>query len=262
MSDQILRDDQGAIARLTLNRPERFNTLSVEMIAGLYTALATIAEDRGIRAVVIAAKGKAFCAGHDLEQMQAARANPDGGRAGFRALFDGCAQLMGLIQTLPQPVIAEVQGVTTAAGTQLVATCDLAVASDKARFGVNGVDVGLFCSTPAVALSRAIPRKAAFEMLSTGQFIDAPRAAELGLVNRVTTAAALSETTMALAARIAAYPPEVIAMGKRSFYEQLAHGTEDAYDAASDTICANLMLPETREGMQAFLDKRAPDWRD
>ncbi|MDO5530016.1 MAG: enoyl-CoA hydratase [Paracoccus sp. (in: a-proteobacteria)] len=261
MTELIERADTGAVARLTLNRPERFNTLSVEMISALYTALCVVAEDDAIRAVVIAAKGKAFCAGHDLEQMQAARANRDGGRAGFRALFDGCAQMMGLIQTLRQPVIAEVQGVATAAGTQLVASCDLAVASKAAKFGVNGVDVGLFCSTPAVALSRAVPRKAAFEMLVTGRFITAERAAALGLVNTVTTGPKLTETAMALAAEIAAYPPEIIAMGKRGFYEQLAHGTEDAYDAAADTMCANMMLADTEEGIAAFLEKRKPGWR-
>ncbi|WBU52440.1 enoyl-CoA hydratase [Paracoccus sp. SCSIO 75233] len=260
MSDLIERHDDGHVARLVLNSPENFNALSAEMIATLYTTLAGIATEDHIRVIILAANGKAFSAGHDLRQMQAARANPDGGRKGYEALFNGCAQLMQLIATLPQPVIAEVQGIATAAGCQLVASCDLAVAAKAARFGVNGVDLGLFCSTPAVALSRAIPRKAAFELLVTGDFIDAPEAQRLGLINRVVAATKLQEETMALAQQIATKLPAAVAMGKRGFYEQLAHETADAYEAAGDTMCANMMLPDTDEGITAFLEKRKPAW--
>ncbi|WP_313138165.1 enoyl-CoA hydratase [Paracoccus jeotgali] len=260
MSELILRNDTGPIARLVMNSPTNFNALSAEMIAGLYTTLATIANDDEIRVVILAAEGKAFCAGHDLRQMQAARANRDGGRAGYVALFDGCSQLMQLISTLPQPVIAEVQGVATAAGCQLVASCDLAIASEKARFGVNGIDIGLFCSTPAVALSRAIPRKAAFHMLATGEFLSADEAARLGLVNRTVPADKLAEEAMALAEKIAGKLPSAMGMGKRGFYEQLGHDTPSAYEAACDTMVANMMLRDTDEGINAFLEKRRPDW--
>ncbi|TKW64286.1 MAG: enoyl-CoA hydratase [Paracoccus denitrificans] len=262
MSDLILRNDTGRVVRLTLNSPQNFNALSAEMIATLYTTLASVSAEENVRAIIIAAEGKAFSAGHDLRQMQAARANRDGGRAGFGALFDGCGQLMQLISALPQPVIAEVQGIATAAGCQLVASCDLAVAAKTAKFGVNGIDVGLFCSTPAVALSRAIPRKAAFEMLVTGDFITATEAARLGLINRVVTAEKLQAESMALAQQIAAKLPAAVAMGKRSFYEQLAHETADAYEAAADTMVANMMLAETDEGLRAFLEKRKPAWSD
>lgn len=262
MSDLILRNDTGPVVRLTLNSPQNFNALSAEMIATLYTTLASVSAEENVRAIIIAAEGKAFSAGHDLRQMQAARANRDGGRAGFGALFDGCGQLMQLISALPQPVIAEVQGIATAAGCQLVASCDLAVAAKTAKFGVNGIDVGLFCSTPAVALSRAIPRKAAFEMLVTGDFITATEAARLGLINRVVTGEKLQAESMALAQQIAAKLPAAVAMGKRSFYEQLAHETADAYEAAADTMVANMMLAETDEGLRAFLEKRKPVWSD
>lgn len=260
MSDLILRNDTGHVARLVLNSPKNFNALSAEMIATLYTTLASVSAEEGVRVIIIAANGKAFCAGHDLKQMQAARTNLDRGRAGFAALFDGCGQLMQLISSLPQPVIAEVQGVATAAGCQLVASCDLGVAAKAAKFGVNGIDIGLFCSTPAVALSRAIPRKAAFEMLVTGDFITATEAARLGLINRVVAAEKLEAEAMALAQQIATKLPSAIAMGKRGFYEQLAHEASEAYEAAGDTMCANMLLAETEEGINAFLEKRKPAW--
>jgi enoyl-CoA hydratase/carnithine racemase len=260
MSDLILRNDTGHVTRLVLNSPQNFNALSAEMIATLYTTLATVSAEENVRTIIIAANGKAFSAGHDLRQMQAARANRDRGRAGFAALFEGCGQVMQLISSLSQPVIAEVQGIATAAGCQLVASCDLAVAAKTAKFGVNGIDVGLFCSTPAVALSRAIPRKAAFEMLVTGDFITATEAARLGLINRTAAPDKLEAETMALAQQIAAKLPAAVAMGKRSFYEQLAHETADAYEAAADTMVANMMLADTDEGINAFLEKRKPVW--
>ena len=260
MSDLILRHDTGHVARLVLNSPQNYNALSAEMIATLYTTLASVSAEPEVRVIILAANGKAFCAGHDLRQMQAARANRDRGRAGFAALFEGCGQVMQLISSLSQPVIAEVQGIATAAGCQLVASCDLAVAAKTAKFWVNGIDVGLFCSTPAVALSRAIPRKAAFEMLVTGDFITATEAARLGLINRTAAPDKLEAETMALAQQIAAKLPAAVAMGKRSFYEQLAHETADAYEAAADTMVANMMLADTDEGINAFLEKRKPVW--
>ncbi len=262
MSDLILRNDTGRVTRLILNSPANFNALSAEMIATLYTTLASVSAEGGVRAIIIAANGKAFSAGHDLRQMQAARANRDGGRAGYAALFDGCGQVMQLISSLPQPVIAEVQGIATAAGCQLVASCDLALAAETAKFGVNGIDVGLFCATPAVALSRAVPRKAAFEMLVTGNFITAPEAARLGLINHAVPPDQLEAETMALAQKIATKLPAAVAMGKRSFYEQLTHETPDAYEVAGDTMCANMMLSDTDEGITAFLEKRKPAWAD
>ena len=213
-----------------------------------------------MRVVVLAANGRAFCAGHDLRQMQAARDSADGGQAAFADLFDACARMMQGIPALPQPVIAEVQGIATAAGCQLVASCDMAVAAEGARFGVNGVNIGLFCSTPMVALTRAVPPKAAFEMLVTGEFIDAACALHLGLVNRVTTSETLTDTTMQMAATIAAKLPAAIRLGKRAFHDQLRLGLADAYATAGETMCRNILLPETAEGMTAFLEKRPPGW--
>lgn len=260
MADLILRQDSDGIARLVLNSPGNFNALSVEMIGALTGALRDIAEDDAVRVVVLAANGRAFCAGHDLRQMQAARDGADGGQAAFADLFDACARMMQMIPALPQPVIAEVQGIATAAGCQLVASCDMAVAAEGARFGVNGVNIGLFCSTPMVALTRAVPPKAAFEMLVTGEFIDAARALQLGLVNRVTAPEALTEATMALAATVAAKLPAAIRLGKQAFHDQLRLGLADAYGTAGATMCRNILLPDTAEGMAAFLEKRPPSW--
>ncbi|MTE00843.1 enoyl-CoA hydratase [Paracoccus sp. YIM 132242] len=260
MPDLILRQDTDHIARLTLNSPANYNALSAEMIAALTDALADVAGDQDIRVVVLAASGKAFCAGHDLRQMQAARDGADGGAAGFADLFETCARMMQMIPALPQPVIAEVQGIATAAGCQLVASCDMAVAAETARFGVNGVNIGLFCSTPMVALTRAIPPKAAFEMLVTGEFIDAARAQHLGLVSRVVPPEDLTGTAMQMAATIAAKLPAAIRLGKRAFHEQLRLGLAEAYVSAGAAMCQNILLPDTAEGMAAFLDKRPPSW--
>ncbi|TRW95421.1 enoyl-CoA hydratase [Paracoccus sp. M683] len=260
MNQRILRNDTGHVAHLTLNSPQNFNALSVQMIADLSDAFDRIAADDNIRAVILAAEGKAFSAGHDLRQMQAARDDADGGSAAYEALFDACARMMQQIPALPQPVIAQVQGIATAAGCQLVASCDLAVAAEGTRFGVNGVNIGLFCSTPMVALTRAVPAKAAFEMLTTGEFIDADRARELGLINRVVPADALAETAMQMAQLIASKLPAAVRMGKRAFHQQLRLGLADAYDSAGGTMCANMMLPDTDEGISAFLEKRKPNW--
>lgn len=260
MQDLVLRNDTGHVARLTLNAPDRFNVLSLEMIDALAEAFRQIETDETIRAVILSAAGKAFCVGHDLRQMQAARGDEDAGRTAYDTLFGRCAGMMQMIPALPQPVIAEVQGIATAAGCQLVASCDLAVAADGVRFGVNGVDIGLFCSTPMVALTRAVPPRAAFEMLVTGDFIDAARARELGLVNRVVSAPQLPDETMRLARQIAAKLPAAVRMGKRAFHEQLRLGLSEAYRSSSGTICENLMLPDTDEGISAFLEKRKPTW--
>ncbi|SEO24263.1 Enoyl-CoA hydratase/carnithine racemase [Paracoccus alcaliphilus] len=260
MPELVTRHDQDHVARLVLNSPANYNALSFEMIETLSSTLRAIASDDTVRAVILAANGKAFCAGHDLRQMQSARSDVDGGRASFQRLFDECAKMMQQIPALPQPVIAEVQGIATAAGCQLVASCDMAIAAEGTRFGVNGVNIGLFCSTPMVALTRAIPAKAAFEMLTTGEFIQADRARELGLINRIVPADQLVETTMELARTVAAKLPAAVRLGKRAFYDQLRKGLADAYTQTGQTMCENIMLPDTDEGISAFLEKRPPSW--
>jgi len=251
----LISEQTGAVATLTLNRPAQYNALSEELLDALAAALERIAADDSVRVVVLAAAGKAFCAGHDLKQM---RAHDD--RDYQRALFAKCSAVMTRLPALPQPVIARVQGMATAAGCQLVASCDLAVASADAQFAVSGVRVGLFCSTPAVALSRNIARKRAMEMLLTGDFIDAATAREYGLVNRVVAAGELDATVAELAQQIAAKPPRVIQLGKRKFYEQLKLGLGDAYRLAGDTMADNMRMPETIEGIDAFIEKRKPNW--
>lgn len=254
------RNDTGAVAHLTMNAPDRLNALSDEMIAALQAEFDTLREDPSVRAVIISGAGKAFCAGHDLKQMTAGRQNPDGGRAYFTDLFSRCTAMMLSIRSLPQPVIAQVHGIATAAGCQLVATCDLAVAADDTRFGVNGVNIGLFCSTPMVALSRNIPRKKAFEMLTTGQFIAAPRAEALGLINRSVPAAQLESETMDLANTLATKLGSAVRIGKRAFYEQLEQPLEQAYAYCGDVMVQNMMIRDTEEGIAAFIGKRSPDW--
>jgi enoyl-CoA hydratase/carnithine racemase len=256
----VMREDRGAVARLTLNRPDKLNALSEAMLAALQAALDEVAGDRAIRVVVIAALGRAFCAGHDLAEMTAARAEADGGAARFAELFTACAGVMQTIVALPQPVIAEVQGLATAAGCQLVATCDLAVAADTARFGVNGVNIGLFCSTPMVALSRNIPRKKTFELLTTGAFVSADRAVELGLVNRAVPDAELRRETDELAETIAGKLGSAVKIGKRAFYEQLEMPLAEAYAYTGQVMVENMLHPDTAEGIGAFLEKRKPDW--
>lgn len=251
---------QGAIAHLTMNSPERLNALSDEMLDALQTTLDQFANDPDIRVITLAGAGKAFCAGHDLRQMTAMRQSPDGGAAAFKDLFDRCSRLMQRIQTLPQPVIAQVHGIATAAGCQLVATCDLAIAAEGTRFGVNGVNIGLFCSTPMVALSRNIPRKQAFEMLTTGEFIPAARAAELGLINRAVPQADLAGETAALAEKIAGKLGAAVKIGKSAFYQQLQMPTDAAYAFTGDVMVENMLNSDTREGIDAFLEKRDPKW--
>ena len=257
----VLRQDQGPVARLVLNSPGNFNALSLAMIDALVAALDEIAADDNVRVVILAATGKAFSAGHDLREMQAAREDVDAGRAAYERLFSRCAEMMQKIPALPQPVIAEVQGIATAAGCQLVASCDLAVAAEGTRFGVNGVDIGLFCSTPMVALSRVVPRKRAFELLVTGEFVEAEEARTLGLVNRVVPAAGLDDAAGALAATIAGKLGPVVRIGKRAFYDQAELGLEAAYALTGEVMAENMLRDDTAEGIAAFLDKRRPAWR-
>ena len=242
------------LVRLTLNRPEAFNALSEALLDALQTSLAALAKTDA-RVVVIAGAGRAFCAGHDLKEM---RATPS--LAYYQALFARCSKLMLTIQRLPQPVIARVHGIATAAGCQLVAMCDLAVAADTARFAVSGVNLGLFCSTPAVPLSRNLSRKAALEMLLTGEFIDAREARQQGLINRVAPLEELDAMVASLAASICAKPAEAVRAGKDLFYRQLEMGVDAAYQLAGQTMACNMMDASALEGVQAFIDKRPPDW--
>ena len=246
---------EAGVATLTMNRPAQYNVLSAAMLDALQSQLEALATDASVRVVVLAAAGKAVCAGHDLREM---RAEPS--LAFYQALFAQCSRLMATIQALPQPVIARVQGVATAAGCQLVAMCDLAVAADTARFAVSGVNLGLFCATPSVALSRNVSRKAAFEMLVTGDFIDAAQARERGLVNRVVPPDRLDAEVRSLADSIVAKPAVAIAAGKGLFYRQLEMGIDAAYQLAGQTMACNMMAPDTLEGVQAFIDKRPPAW--
>lgn len=249
-----------AVLHLKMNAPERLNALSDEMIAALQAEFDALHEDRSVRAVVLSGAGKAFCAGHDLKQMTAARQSEDGGRAAYKDLFDRCATMMQSVQKIPQPVIAQVHGIATAAGCQLVASCDLAVASKDTRFGVNGVNIGLFCSTPMVALSRNIPRKHAFELLSTGAFLSAPKAAELGLINRAVPAADLEEEATLLAETIADKLAVAVKIGKQAYYNQLEMPLAEAYAYTGEAIVENMLHRDTAEGIAAFLDKRPPNW--
>jgi enoyl-CoA hydratase/carnithine racemase len=248
------RDPRGVVT-LTLNRPMAFNALSEGLLEALQRELDRVAADEQVRVVVIAAAGKAFCAGHDLKEM---RAEPSLGY--YERLFARCGRMMMSIQKLPVPVVARVHGIATAAGCQLVAMCDLAVAAREAKFAVSGINVGLFCSTPSVALSRNLSRKAAFEMLVTGEFISAEQALVKGLVNRVVDAAQLDAEVEALAASIVAKPRDSIALGKSLFYRQLETGIEAAYADAEKTMACNMMQHAALEGVQAFIDKRPPRW--
>ncbi|MBL4808408.1 MAG: enoyl-CoA hydratase [Rhodobacteraceae bacterium] len=260
MTDLLLRSDQNAIATLTLNAPQKLNALSEEMLTALQMQLDALATDPDIRVVVLKGAGKAFCAGHDLKQMTAARQVTDGGKAYFNDLFAQCGKVMTSITQLPQPVIAQVHGIATAAGCQLVASCDMAVAATGTRFGVNGVNIGLFCSTPMVALTRNIPRKQAFEMLTTGEFIDADRALTLGLINRVADIDDLETTTQELAARVAGQLGVAVKIGKEAFYQQADMTLEDAYAYTGAVMADNMLFRDTQNGIAAFLDKRKPEW--
>ncbi|MDQ7731793.1 enoyl-CoA hydratase [Halomonas sp. SpR1] len=252
----LQRLDHQGVTTLTMSTPERFNALSEAMLGALHDALTEIADDSSVRCVVLAAEGKAFCAGHDLKQM---RANPD--KAYYQALFTRCSDVMQEIVHLPVPVVAKVQGIATAAGCQLVASCDLAVAARSARFAVSGINVGLFCSTPAVALSRNVAPKRAMEMLLTGEFISAEQAAEWGLINRMAEDDALDEATNALTASICAKSAVAVRTGKAMFARQLAMPLDEAYAFAGKTMAGNMLAEDVGEGIDAFIAKRPPHWR-
>ena len=251
----LLVESQSPIAIVTLNRPERRNALSLDLMQELIGCLREIGHSADIRAVIVAAAGPAFSAGHDLSELR------DKGIAEYRNVFEVCTELMTLIQSIPQPVIAEVRGIATAAGCQLVATCDLAIASEEARFATPGVRIGLFCTTPMVALTRAIGRKRALEMLVTGVPIDAQTAAEWGLINRVVPAERLRDETRALAQRIAEASPLTMSIGKQAFYAQIDLDQPKAYAYAREVMSMNAMAEDAQEGMGAFLEKREPSWR-
>lgn len=252
----LLRQDHEGVCTLTLNRPAQFNSLSEEMLAELQAALDAIAADSSVRVVVLAGAGKAFCAGHDLKQMRA-----NHGKAYLQKLFRQCGKVMTTLVGMPQPVIARIHGIATAAGCQLVAMCDLAVAAEGARFAVSGINVGLFCSTPSVALGRAMGRKQAMEMLLTGDFIDAAEAQRRGLVNRVVPLEQLDAEVKKLTDSICAKSAVAIGMGKQMFYKQLEMGLEGAYQLASETMACNMMSEDAGAGIDAFMEKRKPEWK-
>ena len=252
----LIREDENGITRLTLNRPQQYNALSSAMLFELQAALDDISADDGIHVVIIAANGKAFCAGHDLKEM---RSSDD--QAFHQALFNQCSAMMLTINQMPQPVIAQVNGIATAAGCQLVANCDLAVATFDSRFAVSGINVGLFCSTPAVPLSRNLPRKQALQMLLTGDFISAEQAQAHGLINDVVNDDELQQATTDLARKIAAKSPLAIRLGKQMFYRQLAMDLPSAYAFASEKISCNMNSDDAREGIDAFIEKRTPQWK-
>jgi enoyl-CoA hydratase/carnithine racemase len=258
----LLRERDGGVAVLTLNRPQARNSLSEALLSALTQSLTDIAADKSVRAVVLAANGPGFCAGHDLKELTARRGDADGGRAYFRAIMTTCSAMMQTIVTLPQPVIAAVQGVATAAGCQLVASCDLAIASTSAKFATPGVDIGLFCSTPMVALSRNVPRKLAMEMLLTGNMVEADRAAQIGLVNRVVAAGEERQAALAFAKEIASKSTYTVKIGKEAFYRQLEMSLAAAYAYASEVMTENMMARDAEEGICAFIDKRKPTWED
>ncbi|HEX4118477.1 MAG TPA: enoyl-CoA hydratase [Rhizomicrobium sp.] len=258
----LLTAHAGGVLRLVLNRPQARNALSSELMVALQAALEGAAADNATRVIVIAAEGPVFSSGHDLKEMSRHRTDVDAGRDVYAALFSQCSRMMQTIVRTPKPVIAQVQGIATAAGCQLVASCDLAVASSAARFATPGVDIGLFCSTPMVALSRNVPRKAAMAMLLTGEMADAEEARRIGLVNRVVAPEILESETMALAAKIASKPRATLKTGKEAFYRQLEMPLAEAYDYASRVMTENMLEAEACEGISAFLEKRDPKWPD
>jgi enoyl-CoA hydratase/carnithine racemase len=258
----LVRENIGSIAVLTLNRPQARNTLSEAMLAALREEFASLAGDKRIRAVVLAANGPAFSAGHDLKELSAHRTDADGGRSYTRGIMERCSAVMLAILRLPQPVIAAVEATATAAGCQLVATCDLAVASTTGKFCTPGVQIGLFCSTPMVALSRNVARKHALEMLLTGDMMSAEDAYRMGLVNRVVEPGKAREEALKLARKIAATSAAAVKFGKEAFYRQLEMGVADAYDHATEVMVQNMMARDAEEGISAFVEKRAPTWED
>jgi enoyl-CoA hydratase/carnithine racemase len=258
----LLREQIGSIAVLTLNRPEARNSLSEAMIAELHGALNEIRDDKSVRGIVIAANGPAFSAGHDMKELTARRSDPDRGRAYFAEMMNACSAMMQAIVHLPKPVVASVQGIATAAGCQLVASCDLAVASEAASFATPGVDIGLFCSTPMVALSRNVPRKQAMEMLLTGEPVPAAEARTIGLLNRVVPPGQERDAAIALAQKVALKSAYTVKLGKEAFYRQIEMSLADAYRYAAEVMTENMMARDAEEGIGAFIEKREPNWQD
>src|ERR1700676_4043691 len=258
----LLRETQGSIAVLTLNRPEARNSLSEGLIAELHATLEEIHDDAKVRAVVIAANGPAFSAGHDMKELTARRSDADGGRAYFAQVMNACSAMMQAIVRLPKPVVAAVQGVATAAGCQLVASCDLAVASEAASSATPGVDIGLFCSTPMVPLSRNVPRKQAMEMLLTGEPISAATAQNIGLINRVVAAGSERDAAITLAQQVALKSAYTVKLGKEAFYRQAEMSLADGYRYAAEVMTENMMARDAEEGIGAFIEKREPKWQD
>lgn len=263
VSDPVLIEhlDKG-VARLTLNRPKARNSLSDALIASLHEAVTRLGNDPAARVIILDGAGPGFCAGHDLKEMTARRQDADGGKAYFQDLVSRCSAMMQAIVRCPKPVIARVHGIATAAGCQLVASCDLALASNDAHFATPGVNIGLFCSTPMVALSRNVSRKHAMEMLLLGEMLDAKRAAQFGLINHCVSGDFLDEEVNAWAKRIAAKSSHTVAIGKQAFYDQLEHGLSDAYDYAGHVMVQNMMAHDAEEGITAFIEKRSPTWED
>lgn len=258
----LLRETLGSIAILTLNRPGVRNSLSESLIAELHAALTDIHDDIGVRAVVIAANGQAFSAGHDMKELTARRTDADRGRAYFAKIMNACSAMMQAIVHLPKPVVAAVQGIATAAGCQLVASCDLAVASEAATFATPGVDIGLFCSTPMVALTRNVPRKQSMEMLLTGESVSATAARDIGLINRVVASGTERDAAIALAQKIARKSAYTVKLGKAAFYRQAEMNLMDAYRYAAEVMTENMMARDAEEGIGAFIEKRDPNWQD
>lgn len=258
----VLRADENGVATLTLNRPAQRNCLSIGLMTALSEALSEVATDKAVRVVILAANGPAFSSGHDLKELTARRADDDRGRAFFAETMNLCSTMMQQIVNLPKPVIASVQGIATAAGCQLVASCDLAIAAYTAKFATPGVNIGLFCSTPMVALSRNVSRKHAMEMLLTGEMVEARRAAEIGLINQIVAPADLESATRTLAEKIAGKSALTVAIGKEAFYAQLEKPLAAAYDYAGEVMVKNMLARDAEEGIGAFIEKRQPTWQD
>jgi enoyl-CoA hydratase/carnithine racemase len=263
VSDEVLlREDLAGVTTLTLNRPKQRNSLSEALMTALTQEMTAVAEDPSVRVVVIAANGPVFCAGHDLKELTAARQQEDRGRAYYQDIMKRCSTMMLSILQNPKPVIARVHGTATAAGCQMVATCDLAIAADDVHFATPGVNIGLFCSTPMVALSRNVSRKHAMEMLLSGDMVDAEHAADIGLINRAVSADKLNATVSDLATKIASKSSLTISIGKQAFYDQLELGISDAYAFTSDVMVKNMLTHDAEEGVNAFIEKRDPTWED
>jgi len=257
----VLVSSADGIATITLNRPNARNALSEMMLDAILNAIAVVNADQTLRAVIIDHNGPGFCAGHDLKEMQQRRSDRDNGKAYFEKLFASCSEMMLAVVHSPKIFIAKIEGIATAAGCQLVAACDMAIASDTARFGVNGIDAGLFCSTPMVSLSRNAGRKAAMELLTTGRLMSAEQALAAGVINQVVSASQLDGEVFALASQVAAKPANVLALGKQAFYNQLEMPIKEAYAYTSKVITDNILMDEAKEGIAAFIEKRKPDWK-